>query len=59
VLRGRRVAVLSGQHAHGDTVLIRVPDATAADGWYRSAAYQALVPLREEAAEVVLIAYEA
>jgi uncharacterized protein (DUF1330 family) len=59
VLRGRRVAVLSGDHAHQDTVVIRFPDTNAASGWYRSAGYQALIPLREEAAEMVLICYEA
>jgi uncharacterized protein (DUF1330 family) len=26
VLRGRRVALLAGQHAHTDTVVIRFPD---------------------------------
>jgi uncharacterized protein (DUF1330 family) len=58
VLRGRLVAVLSGRHAHSDTVVIRFPDASAATGWYGSAAYQALIPLREEAAEMVLVAYQ-
>ena len=58
VLRGRRVAVLSGDHAHADTVVIRFPDANAASGWYGSTEYQALIPLREEAASMVLICYE-
>jgi uncharacterized protein (DUF1330 family) len=58
VLRGRRVAVLSGDHAHADTVVIRFPDANAASAWYGSTEYQALIPLREEAASMVLICYE-
>jgi uncharacterized protein (DUF1330 family) len=58
VLRGRRVAVLSGEHLHTDTVVIRFPDAGAVAGWYGSPAYQALIPLREQAAEVMLISYE-
>jgi uncharacterized protein (DUF1330 family) len=58
VLRGRRVAVLSGEHAHADTVVIRFADANAASGWHASPEYQALIPLREEAAEMVLICYE-
>ena len=58
VLRGRRVAVLAGEHAHQDAVAIRFPDLNAITGWYSSAAYQALIPLREEAAEMVLICYE-
>jgi uncharacterized protein (DUF1330 family) len=58
ILRGRRIAVLSGEHAHTDTVVIRFPDAGAATGWYGSPAYQALIPIREQAAEMVLISYE-
>lgn len=58
VFRGRRAAVLSGEHDHSDVVVIRFPDTAALTGWHASPAYQALVPLREQAAEVVLIAYE-
>lgn len=58
LLRGRRVAVLSGEAWHTDTVVLRFPDVAAAEGWYRSAAYTALIALREEAAEVVLVSYE-
>jgi uncharacterized protein (DUF1330 family) len=58
VFRGRRVAVLSGEHAHADTVVIRFPSGAALAGWHASPAYQALIPLRVQAAEVVLIAYE-
>lgn len=58
VFRGQRAAVLTGAHAHADVVVIRFPDAAAAAGWHASAAYQALIPLREQAAEVVLLAYE-
>lgn len=59
VFRGRRLAVLGGQHDHADTVVIRFPNARAAAGWFNSAAYQALIPLRERAADVVLVSYEA
>ena len=58
VFRGRQVAVFSGEHANADTVVIRFPSAAALAGWHASPAYQALIPLREQAAEVVLIAYE-
>ena len=58
MLRGRRIAVLSGAHPYTDTVVIRFPDANAAKGWYGSPAYQALIPIREQAAEMVLISYE-
>jgi uncharacterized protein (DUF1330 family) len=39
--------------------VIRFPDAQALDDWYNSEAYQALIPLRTEAADVDLINYEA
>lgn len=58
MLRGKRVATLAGEHAYEDVVVIRFPDQAAIDGWHLSAAYQALIPLRRQAAEVVLLAYE-
>ena len=59
VFRGRLNAVLSGHHDHSDTVVIRFPDSEAVNGWYSSPEYQSLIPLREEAAEVDLLSYEA
>lgn len=59
VFRGKRLAVFSGEHPHEDTVVLRFPDAASARAWFASPAYQALIPLREQAADVVLIAYEA
>ena len=58
VLRGTGAKLLSGQHPHTDTVVIRFPDKESAVNWHNSAAYQALVPLRTQAAEVDLISYE-
>jgi uncharacterized protein (DUF1330 family) len=58
ILRGRRFAVLSGEHPHTDTVVIRFPDANAVANWYGSQDYQALIPILEQAAEMVLVAYE-
>ena len=59
VLRGKRVETLTGDHPHTDIVVIRFPDNEAVNGWYSSPAYQALIPLREQAAEMVMIVYEA
>ncbi len=58
LLRGKMVAVLSGQHSHTDTVVIRFPNAESVDNWYNSAAYQELIPLRMQAADMDLISYE-
>jgi uncharacterized protein (DUF1330 family) len=52
------VKVLSGEHSYMDTVVIRFPDAGSAAGWYASADYQTLIPLREQAADIVLISFE-
>lgn len=57
VFRGERLAVLGGEHRHTDTVVIRFPSAAAVDGWYNSPAYQALIPLRMEAADLDLVSF--
>lgn len=59
VFRGKLAAVLAGEHAHADTVVIRFPDKQSVDGWYASADYQALIPLRNEAAGLDLVCFEA
>ena len=58
IFRGNKVRVLGGEHKHTDTVVIQFPDLDSLSGWYDSAAYQAIIPLRKEAADVDLIAYE-
>ncbi len=58
VLRGKQAKVLSGDYRHTDTVVIRFPDAKSVAGWHNSPAYQALVPLRKEAADVDLVSFE-
>lgn len=58
VFRGKQVAVLAGENPHPDVVVIRFPDVAAVNHWFSSAAYQSLIPLREQAAEVVLLSYE-
>lgn len=58
VFRGSRLTILAGEHPHTDVVVIRFPGREAIDGWHSSAAYQALIPLRQQAADVVLLAYE-
>ena len=59
VFRGNQVRALSGECPHADIVVIRFPSLADADGWHNSAAYQALLPIRQEAADVVLTTYEA
>ena len=58
LFRGQIGGVLAGSHAHTDTVVIRFPDTASVNGWYQSAAYQALIPLRQQAADLDLIAFD-
>ncbi len=57
VLRGHDARVLTGSATKTDVVVIRFPSMDAVDAWYRSPAYQALIPLRDAAAEVTIVAY--
>jgi len=57
LFRGQLAAILDGRHGHTDTVVIRFPDRAAVDGWHDSAAYQALIPLRRQAADVDLLTF--
>lgn len=58
VFRGKKVAVLAGENSHSDIVVIRFPNLDALDAWHASDAYQALIPLRQQAADVTLLSYE-
>lgn len=57
LFRGEDARVLSGNHSRANVVALRFPSAEAAEEWYRSAGYQALIPLRESAADVDLVLY--
>lgn len=56
--RGKRVATFSGDRTHDDIVVIQFPNKEAVDSWHSSPAYQIQIPLRQQAAEVVLLSYE-
>lgn len=58
VFRGKLSSVLAGNHRHTDTVVIRFPNLEAVEAWHSSTQYQALVALRQEAADVDLLSYE-
>jgi len=59
VFRGKRNAVLAGEHPHQLTVVIKFSDQPSLQQWYHSDAYQALIPIRDEAADVVIISFDA
>ena len=58
LFRGNKFRVLGGEHKHTDTVVLQFPDNDSLNGWFDSDAYQAIIPLRMQAADVDLIAYE-
>lgn len=58
VFRGEQVQAFSGVCPHPDIVVIRFATVADAQAWHGSAAYQALIPLRQEAADVVLVTYD-
>lgn len=57
LLRGEKERVLGGSHAHEATVVILFPDLDAVNGWYASADYRSLIPLREQAADLDLVSF--
>ena len=59
IFRGQLVSVLAGKHEHDLVVVIEFPDYPTLNDWYNSEKYKSLIPLREEAANVVITAYEA
>ncbi|MEJ2167215.1 MAG: DUF1330 domain-containing protein [Desulfobacterales bacterium] len=59
VFRGKRAAVLTGEHPFQDTVVIKFPDQPTLQDWYHSDTYQKLIPVRDSAADVVIISYDA
>lgn len=57
VLRGKVDGALVGGVGHQTVGIVRFPDAEALSDWFNSPEYQALVPLRDEAADMTIIAY--
>lgn len=58
VFRGSHARDLAGIQPFDRVVVIRFADLDELNRWHDSDAYQALVPLRERAADVVITAYE-
>ena len=57
VFRGSQAVGIADECTHPDIVVIRFPTIAAAQGWFSSAAYQALIPVRLQAADVTLLFY--
>ena len=59
IFRGKLASVLAGKHEHDLVVVIGFSDQSTLDNWFTSEKYQALIPLRDKAANVAIMAYEA
>jgi uncharacterized protein (DUF1330 family) len=46
IVRGGKVTVHEGAWLHPRTVVIEFPSRAQAEGWYKSAEYQKIIPLR-------------
>jgi len=58
VVRGKAGDTLAGSSNHQAVGVVRFPDMEALKAWYHSPDYQALIPLRDEAADMTLVTYE-
>lgn len=58
VIRGKAGDTLAGTSDHQAVGVARFPDMEALTAWYRSPDYQALIPLRDDAADMTLVTYE-
>lgn len=58
VFRGTQAERYAGDIGHPEIVVIRFPDTETVDRWFHSDAYQALLPVRALAADVVLTSYQ-
>lgn len=58
VFRGERAEVLTGAYECIHAIITRLPDASANRSGYEAPSYQAPIPLRDRAVEMVPIGYE-
>jgi len=56
--KGKSARVLSGKHDHSTVGILKFSNLSQAHGWYESDAYQSLIPIRNEAADMTVISYE-
>ncbi len=57
VFRGELLEVLAGEQDKDLVVVIEFSDPSHLSEWFNSEKYQALIPLRDEAADVVITTY--
>jgi uncharacterized protein (DUF1330 family) len=55
LVRGGSITKMEGDWPYARTVVIEFPSRADAEGWYRSPAYQKILPLRHKASKANLI----
>ena len=59
IFRGSRTAVFAGENDRDLIVVIEFSDQATLENWFHSEKYQSLIPLRDQAADVVITTYDA
>jgi len=57
VLRGKVEGTLNGNSDHQAVGIIKFPNMEALQAWFDSDAYQEIIPLRDEAADMTIVTY--
>jgi uncharacterized protein (DUF1330 family) len=58
LFKGKVSEILTGQHSHKISAVMKFPEHQSITNWYNSKEYQELIPLRESAADVVFVGVE-
>lgn len=58
LFRGQQQRLFSGEMSHQKVVALQFENLDAANRWHDSPEYQALIPIRERAADVTLVLYK-
>ena len=58
LFRGQQARLFSGAMSHEKVVALQFENIDAANRWHDSPEYQALIPIRERAADVTLVLYK-
>jgi len=56
--KGQLNHIFHGKHDFQSIALIEFPDVESIKSWYQSTGYQSLIPIRNEAAEMVFTSYQ-
>ena len=57
IARGKAEAALAGELDHHTVGVVKFPDMATLENWYQSDGYQAIIGLRDEAADVAIVTY--